>query len=131
MEPVRPNYDLWNRATGGMISTQTTPASRYVDMLYQQAQGINETFNTYHDLIARGRMDDARDFFAANKDAIARHGLLQKTEEVETMANRQIKRIGESPTLSAEQKRLEIMKYNAMRNRAAENVFGTRPAASP
>lgn len=127
MEPVRPSYDLWNRYTGGMISTETTPASRYVDMLYQQADGINRTFATYHDRIARGRIDDARDFYAANKDAMARHGLLQRTEQVESLANRQIKRIGEDPKMDAERKHLEIMKYNAMRNRAAENIFGARP----
>jgi hypothetical protein len=127
VEPVRPNTDLWNQATGGMISTSTTPQSRYIDMLYQQAEGISRTYATYLDLIARGRVDDARAFSAANKDQIAKHELVDKVTEVEQMANRQIKRVGESPTLGAEQKRLEIMKYNAMRNKAAENVFGTRP----
>jgi hypothetical protein len=126
-EPVRPDRDLWNFATSGMISTGTTPQSRYVDMLYQQADGVSRAYATYQDLLARGRVDDARDFYAANKDQISRHGLIDRVEQVETTANRQIKRIGESSALSAEQKRLEIMKYNAMRNRAAENVFGTRP----
>lgn len=126
-EPVRPNVNLWNAATGGMISTATTPQSRYVDLLYQQAAGINRAYATYHDLIARGRVDDARTFYAANKDQINKYPLVAKVTQVEQLANRQIKRIGESPTLSAEQKRVEIMKYNAMRNRAAENVFGARP----
>jgi N12 class adenine-specific DNA methylase len=127
MEPVRPNYDMWNAATGGMISTAPTAQSRYVDTLYQQAEGINRAYATYHDLIARGRVDDARAFFEANKDQISKYGLVNKVEELEATANRQIKRIGESSNISAEQKRLEIMKYNAMRNRAAENVFGARP----
>jgi hypothetical protein len=127
VEPVRPNVDLLAQITGGMIATQTTPQSRYVDMLYQQAEGVNRANATYHDLIARGRPDDARAFYAANKDQIARHGLVEKVQQVETTANQQIKRIGESRTLSAEQKRLDIAKYNAMRNRAAENVFGARP----
>jgi hypothetical protein len=129
--PVRPNVDLWNFATDGMISTATTPQSRYVDMLYQQADGVNRAYATYHDLIARGRMDDARAFYAANKDLISKNELVDKVKQVEQTATRQIKRIGESPTLSAEQKRLDIMRYNAMRNRAAENVFGARPQAGP
>jgi Large polyvalent protein associated domain 38 len=127
MEPVRPAMDMWNFATAGMVSTQTTPQSRYVDMLYQQADGINRAFATYHDMIERGRVDDARDFYSANKEQINKHELVGKVTQVETTANRQIKRIGESPNLSAEQKRVEIMKYNAMRNRGAENVFGARP----
>jgi len=130
VEPVRPNVDMWNYATGGMISTATTPQSRYVDLLYQQAEGIRRADATYHDLIARGRPDDARAFYAANKDQISKVGLVEKVTQVEQTANRQIKRVGESPNLSAEQKRIEIMKYNAMRNRAAESVFGTRPGAA-
>jgi hypothetical protein len=110
-----------------MISTETTPASRYVDMLYQQADGVSRAYATHQDLLARGRVDDARDFYAANKDQISKYKRLEQTEQTETKMNRQIKRVGESPSLSAEQKRLEIMKYNATRNRAAENVFGTRP----
>ncbi|MGD0110118.1 MAG: LPD38 domain-containing protein [Rhodopila sp.] len=127
--PVRPNADLWNQITGGMVSTATTPQSRYVDMLYQQAEGINRAYATYKDLIARGRMDDARTFYATNKDQISKYDLVEKVKQVEQDANRQIKRIGESANLSAEQKRVEIMKYNAMRNQRAENVFGARPSA--
>jgi hypothetical protein len=96
-------------------------------MLYLQADGINRAFETYHDLIARGRLDDANAFFRANKDQIAQHALIAKVEEQETLLNRQIRRIGESPDLTAGQKQQQIIRYNAMRNKAAESVFGQRP----
>jgi hypothetical protein len=93
MEPVRLSMDMLGR-TGGMVATDTTPQSCYVDLLYQQADAINRAFATYHDLLARGRLDEAAAFFAANKDRIARHGRVTKVEQTEALANRQIKRIG-------------------------------------
>jgi hypothetical protein len=113
--------------TGGMVATDTTPQSRYVDLLYQQADAINRAFATYHDLLARGRLDEAAAFFAANKDRIARHGRVTKVEQTEALANRQIKRIGDDPGMGADQKRAAIIRDDALRNRVAESIFGARP----
>jgi conjugative element/phage-associated large polyvalent protein len=123
-EPVRPTVDLWNRYTGGMISTQTTQQSRYVDLLYQQADGINRAYGTYEDMINRGRYGEAKDFFVANKDAMIKHGLIGGITTLEGEMNREIRRVENRTDLSAEQKRIQIMKLSAIKNRSAENVFG-------
>jgi hypothetical protein len=128
-EPVRPSVDLWNSLSGGMVSTETTPQSRYVDMLYQQAEGVRKAYATWKDKLARGHPDDARDFYAANKEQIDLHSKIETLTAAETTFNQQIKRVGEDTRMSGEQKRLEIMRYNAMRNRVAEGVFGTRQSA--
>ena len=123
-EPARPAMDLWNFATGGMVSTEPTPQSRYIDLLYQQADGINKAYGTYEDLIHRGKTAEAQEFFNANKEALQRHGMIADVTELESNANRQIRFIENRRDLSAEQKQVQIMKLNAMKNRSAETMFG-------
>jgi hypothetical protein len=126
MEPVRPNMDLWKYATGGMITTEPTAQSRYVDMMYQQADGINHAFATYHDMIARGQPSDARAYLADNRSQIAKHGLITSVTKTEAGLETDIKRVEASPTLSAQQKHDQIAKFAALRNKVAEQVFGER-----
>ena len=126
-EPVRPSMDLWNRATGGMIATQTTPQSRYTDLLYQQADGINRAFATFEDLRNRYRGDEATSFLNRNRDLIAKHGLINQVTKFESNANQQIRRIQNRTDISAEQKQVAIMQLNAQKNAFAEQVFGAHP----
>ncbi len=123
MEPIRPDHDMWNFATGGVISSEPTPQSRYVDMLYQQADAASRAYSTYHDMIGRGQVDQARDFYAGNKDLIAANTRMQDVTRNETVLSHQIRRVEDSPTLTADQKHDQILKYNAMRNKAAEQIF--------
>jgi hypothetical protein len=123
MEPVRPSRDLWNFALRGMVSTEPTPASRYVDMLYTQADAVNRAFETYHSLANQGRADDARAFFNENKNLIGLHDMIASVTRQETQINQQIKRIEVSRTLTADQKHDQLARLNAMRNKAAEQVF--------
>jgi hypothetical protein len=125
-EPTRPAMDLWNFATGGMVSTQQTPQSRYVDLMYQQAAGINKAYGTYEDLMRRGRTDEATQFFNANREQMQQHQLIAGVTAAEATANRNIRFIENRRDLSAEQKQVQIMQINAIKNRSAESVFGAR-----
>jgi len=122
--PTRPAMDLWNFATGGMVSTQTTPQSRYVDLLYEQADGINRAFNTYRYLLTTGRQQEASDFYAENKALIARHPLVADVQRFEATQNQMARRIENDPNRSAESKRVGLMAIDAARNRMAERAFG-------
>lgn len=127
-EPVRADKDLWAYVSGGMVASETTPASRYVNMLYEQKAGVDAAFATYHDMLARQENVQARAFFAENKALISRHEGLASLGRSEAEFNKQIRRIEVSPTLSAEQKHDQVMRYEAMKNKAAENIFGSRRA---
>ncbi len=122
--PSRPAPDIWSMATGGMVQTQPTGESRYVDLLYQQAAGINDAFDTYHNLLNTGRVGEARDFLAANRQLIAKHGLVSKLSQFEATEEGQARRIENDPNRSPEQKRVALMGINAARNRVAEQSFG-------
>lgn len=126
IEPVRPSRDMFAYVTGGMIATETTSASRYVDMLYQQAGAVERAYATYHDLLARQQPEAAKEFFDANKALIARQPLIQKVTSEEALFNKQIRRVENSTMLTADQKHDQVMKYEAQRNKAAENIFGRR-----
>ena len=125
-EPVRADKDLWAYLSGGMIASESTAASRYVDMLYTQKAAIDHAFNTYQDLKARQQPEAAREFFAANKDLIGRHDLVGKLAKTEAEIGKDIRVVETSPTLTAAEKHDRIAKYEAVRNRAAESIFGQR-----
>ena len=126
--PSRPAPDIWSMMTGGMVATQPEGGSRYVDMLYQQGQAINSAFDTYRNLMNTGRVAEARDYFAENKDLIARHGLVTGIERFEAVESGLERRIENDPALSSEQKRIKIMAINAQRNRLAEQASGAARA---
>ena len=48
---------------------------------------------------------------------------MQDVTRNETVLSHQIRRVEDSPTLTADQKHDQILKYNAMRNKAAEQIF--------
>ena len=125
-EPVRPDKDLWASISGGMISRETTPASRYMDMLYTQKAAIDNAFNTYQDFKTRQQPEAAREFFAANRDLIAKHDLVGSLGRTEADVAKNIRMVETSPTLTAAEKRDRLMKYEAIRNKAAEAIFGQR-----
>lgn len=130
--PERPDRDLVGRLTGGLVTNEPTGqrgGSRYVNMLYQQGDAIKEAYATYRDLQKRGRPEEARDYLEDNRDTILRHRLFERVIRIEGDLNEQIRAIGDSPTLSGEQKRVRIMQLTEMKNRAARSVFA--PEARP
>ncbi len=127
-EPVRADKDLWAYFSGGMIESETTAASRYLNMLYEQKAGIDEAFATYHGMLDRRESVQAREFYAANKDLLAKHEMVGTLGRTEAAYGKDMRRIESSLTLTAEQKHDQLMKYQALRNKAAENIFGPRHA---
>lgn len=125
-EPVRPAVDMWNFATGGMVSKGETPQSRYVDMMYRQADAVDKAYGTYRDLIQRQQYAEAQKFFEDNRDMIAKHGMVDSVVRLESQLNKQIRFLTNNPdpAVTPEMKRVQIMRLQAIKNRAAEQVFG-------
>lgn len=125
-EPVKPADDRLAYYTGGIVSSEPRSASRYINMLYEQGDGIEKAYATYRDMLAQGHADEAQKFFAANKDELQKHGLVSGVMRLESNINKQIRMITNNPDprVTPEQKRIQIMQLNAVKNRAAEQVFG-------
>lgn len=129
-EPSKPAKDLIGTLTRGMITNDRTyerSSGFYVNMLYQQGDAIKEAYATYRDLARRGRLDEARDYFASNRDLIARYPIFERVTRAQGELNRQIRAVGEDFNLTPEQKRLRIMRLNRMKTQAAEAVFRAAP----
>lgn len=122
-EPERPDSDFWAKATQGLVRTDPAPQSRYVDMLYSQGKHIEQAYNTYRELVKRGRTEEARDYLDDNRDLIAKNKLFQRVIRTESQLNEQIRNITNSPTLTGEQKRVRIMALTEQKNRAARMLF--------
>jgi hypothetical protein len=116
--------DMLSFVTGGMVQTQPSSQSRYVDLLYHQADGINQAFDTYRALVTSGRVAEARDFLSDNKGLIARHALIGDLLRFEAREDQIARRIENDPNRSAEQKRVALMAVAAARNRVAEHALG-------
>jgi Large polyvalent protein associated domain 38 len=125
-EPARPSPDWLRLATGGIASDVRDQASYYVDLMYQQATAVNQAYGSYHDMMVRGRYEDAQQFLEENRALIQRHGLIGGATRLEGEINQQIRRVENSQALTPDQKRVEIMRLNAVKNRSAESIFGAR-----
>ncbi len=133
-EPERPARDLVGKYTGGLISNEPTSqrgSGRYVNMLYQQGDAINEAYATYRDLVKRGRTEEAQEYFEDNRDLVLKNRMYQRVIRTESQINEQIRAITNSPTLNGEQKRVRIMQLTEMKKpRGAHPVFARGSAVS-
>lgn len=131
-EPEMPARDLIGKYTGGLISNEPTSqrgSGRYVNMLYQQGDAIQEAYATYRDLVKRGRTEEAREYHEDNLDLIAKNRIYQRVIRTESQLNEQIRAITNHTTMTGEQKRVRIMVLQAAKNRAARALFA--PEATP
>lgn len=129
-EPPKPAKDWLGKVTGGMVTNDRTSersSGFYVNLLYKQGDAIQEAYATYQDLAKRGRTVDAKAYLDANRDMIVKYPAYSRTIRLEGEINQQIKAISENRDLTAEQKRVKIMRLNAMKTRAAESVFRAVP----
>jgi hypothetical protein len=65
----------------------------------------------------------ARDFAQGRREELARYPAFERVKQLEGQINQQVRLIENSSTMTAEQKRVQIMRLNAMKNRAAEGLF--------
>ena len=129
-EPTKPDKDFWASWTQGLIRTNSGPQSRYVDMLYQQGSEIEQTYNTFRDMVRRGRHQEAREYRAENLETIRQYPRFEAAQRTETMLNNQIRVIEANRTMTGEEKKNRIAAIQARKNVVAQRVFN-RPAPQP
>lgn len=122
-EPEKPESDLLANLTQGMVRNDPSPSSRYIDLLYKQGKEVERAYATYRDLLQRGRVAEAKEFFEDNKADIQKHGIVSSVMRLEGNLNKQIRLITDNPDMSGERKRLEIQKLTALKQQAAERAM--------
>lgn len=128
-EPVRPARDNLSTWTGGIVSSRPRDASRYVNMMYEQADGIEKAYATFKNMIERGQGQEAQDYFKRNQENISKHGLVSAVLRTEGELNKQIRILTNNPDpkVTPEQKRIQIMQLVAAKNQLARQAFGPKP----
>lgn len=128
-EPVQPSRDWAAFLSQGMVRTEPSSSSRYIDLLYRQGQQVEQAWATYQNMIKEGHAAEARDFFEANKDQLRRHGIISGVMRLEGDLNRQARLITNhpDPRVTAEQKADALRRINEVRKRAAEGAFRAMP----
>ena len=125
-EPVRPAGDMMSTLTGGIVSSEARASSRYINMLYEQGDGIEKAYNTYRDKLNSGRGAEAIEYYKAHQADIQKHGIVSSTMRTEAALNAQIRRIGNSTEMTAAEKKAQIMRINQLKSDAAQRAVGVR-----
>ena len=125
-EPVRPAGDMMSTLTGGIVSSEARASSRYINMLYEQGDGIEKAYNTYRDKLNSGRRAEAVEYYKAHQADIDKHGIVSSTMRTEAALNAQIRRIGNSTEMTAAEKKAQIMRINQLKSDAAQRAVGVR-----
>lgn len=115
--------DIWGAISRGSFGPETATQSRYVDMLYQQGEKIEHAYNTYKELIARGRTGEAEQYAQDNQEELGKYRQFSRVKEVESKLNRQIRMVENDPEMTGAQKKLAIARLSAQKNEAARSVF--------
>jgi hypothetical protein len=124
----RPDRDTLGRLTAGMVSGDRTSErgnTFYTNLLYEQGEAIQQAYNTYRDLVKRGRTEEAAEYLEDNRDQIVKNRIYQRVIRTESQLNEQIRAVTNSPTLSGEQKRVRIQALQAQKNRVAKALFSS------
>jgi hypothetical protein len=111
--------DTWS---GGFLRDQPSDHSRYVEALYEQSKKVDETFATIKRAQETGDWSRAQRLAAENTSLLAQRGRIQGAEKELTDVTKQIHRVEQSTSLSAEQKRAMITRLNAQRNSIAQSA---------
>jgi hypothetical protein len=117
-EPTRPAADMFKLASGGMVAQVDSASSRYVSNVYEQAKVLEQAYGTWRSLIKQNKLDEAREYFAENKDQIARYRMVEKVKSGEAKFNEMIRMI-ERSSLDPDAKRERINLIRAQQDRMA------------
>ena len=121
-EPTRPQTDYIKVVTQGFLKTLPEPGSKYVSAMYDQAKIMEQAYATHRQLLKEGKLDDAREFAAENKDLLERHRLIEAVKKTQSNINRRIREI-EISDMDPARKRDEIQKLRDQADRSARAVY--------
>jgi hypothetical protein len=120
-EPTRPAADIYKFATQGILAEVPDRNSRYVTALYDQAKELDQAYSTWRALQKQGKGEEAREFLAENREAIAKSRQFEAVKKREAQVNERIRMV-ERSAMSPDEKKAEIRRLNEMKDRLARTV---------
>ena len=107
---------------GNFVETLPSGSSRYVTQMYEQAKEIEESYASWKHYLKSGDKAAAEAIYATDKDKINKYRLVENIKRAETRANAEVQRIKDDKKMNPEQKRTEIDKLAADKDRYARSV---------
>ena len=98
--------------------------SRYVQRMYDQAQEIEEAYNSWHSRLKTGDQAGAQAVLEAERGKIALHGQVEMVKRATSLVNVQIRKVEADKALSAEEKRIRLDALYARKNQLAQGYRG-------
>lgn len=121
-EPKRPAPDWWKVASQNFIQEVPSGQSKYVSAMYDQLDRISEAYNTHRQLIKEGKVEDAREFAADNKELLQRYRVVESVKQAISNNNKKIRAI-ELGSLSPEEKKRKILELKERNGEIARKVY--------
>ncbi len=121
-EPTRPQADYLKVVTQGFLKSLPEDQSKYVSFMYEQAKQLEQAYATHRQLIKDGKVQEARDFAAENKDMLSRYHLIEAVKKRESDINQQVHKI-EISNIDPAQKREQISRLRQQASASAEKVY--------
>lgn len=107
---------------GNFVETLPSNTSRYVTQMYEQAKEIEEAYNSWRHYLKVGDTEKANQVFAEKKDDISRYRQVQSVKRVEAASNAKAQRIETDRKKTGDQKRMELDKIAAQKDKAARSL---------
>lgn len=98
--------------------------SRYVQRMYDQAQEIEEAYNSWHSRLKAGDQAGAQEVLDAERGKIALHSQVEMVKRATSLVNVQIRKVEADKVLSAEEKRIRLDALYARKNQLAQDYRG-------
>lgn len=121
-EPTRPQADYLKVVTQGIARQLPESQSKYVSAIYDQAKILEQAYATHRQLVKDGKVEDAREFAAENRDQLQRYKLIERVKQMQADANKRVREI-EKSSMSPEAKRDAIQKIRESQSRSAALVY--------
>jgi len=121
-EPARPQADYLKVVSQGFLKTLPEPGSKYVSAMYDQAKVIEQAYATHRQMVKEGKVDEAREFAAENKDLLERHRRIEGVKEAQSKINKRVREI-ELSDMDPARKAEEIQKLRDQSGKIARKVY--------
>lgn len=121
-EPTRPQADYLKVVSQGFLKTLPEPGSKYVSAMYDQAKVIEQAYATHRQMVKEGKVDEAREFAAENKDLLERYRRIEGVKEAQSKINKRVREI-ELSDMDPARKAEEIQKLRDQSDKIARKVY--------
>jgi hypothetical protein len=109
---------------GNFVETLPANGSRYVTQMYEQSRAIEEAYTSWRHYLKIGDTEQAASLLADRRDDIVRYHQVQKVKRAESALNARARRVEADRTKTGRQKRDELDRIAAQKDRFARSVAG-------